>query len=372
MESFAAIYNDGVSARTLNVQVNLTPEGLSIFDESNQSLASWPAEAIRIVDPKSARGSLRLAKAEHDLARLTITDDNLRTIILDTFPHASRRHRVNKALTLRVLSWLAAAVAGIALLIWVILPFVAERVSTAVPLSWQTSVGEKVKQEIIQLVSLMESKPVEALTCKNEAGLTAVTKMTKLLTARAHPDILLRVRVIDSGLVNALALPGGRIILTRGIIDFVSGPNELAGVLAHEIGHAKMNHSLKRMIEVGGVTALFSFLVGDVAGGAIVIAVGQALISGQYSQAAEREADQYSVQLLGNAKIDSRPFARLFERLESKKLVPKSGTQRGVWSWVGSHPPSIERAKAIRRAAQPGGEILSQAEWQSLKSVCKK
>jgi len=309
--------------------------------------------------------------ADNDPARLTITDDTARKVILDAFPNASRRRWLSRALTIRVLCWSVGAMAGIALLIWIILPFLADRISAAIPLSWQSRVGEKVEKEIIQIISLVEGTSANALTCTNEAGLTALATMTKQLEAKANLDIPLRVRVIDSPLVNALALPGGHIVLTRGMIEFVSGPNELAGVLGHEIGHVVLNHSLKRMIEVGGITALFSLLVGDVAGGAIVIAVGNALISGQYSQADEREADQYSIQLLGSAEIDSRPFARLFERLEAEKTAQIPDNQQSVESWVSSHPTNSERANTIRRIAQPGSEILSQAEWQSLKSVCR-
>ena len=372
MESFAARYSDGISARTHDVRVRLTPDGLSVFGDVDQLLDSWPADAIRIVDPKSAGGLLRLAKAENDLARLTVRNDGMRSVILDRFPNAARGHTISMGSALRTLSWSTAAVGGIALLIWVILPFVAEKVAAAIPMSWQSGVGEKVEQQILGIVALMEGKPEGTLTCTNESGLEAVAKMKRRLAAWAHPDIPLRVRVIDSKMINALALPGGRIIMTRGIINFVSGPNELAGILGHEMGHVASNHSLERVLKVGGISALFSLLVGDVAGGAIVIAVGEALIAGQYSQAAEREADEHAVRLLHQGKFDSRPFAGFFDRLEAKQVVPKSGTQGSVWRWLASHPASGERTKTIRRAARPGSEILSQAEWQSLKKICKK
>lgn len=372
MESFAARYNDGRTARTDDVIVRLTPSGLSIFDQTGKLLESWPGEKIRFVDPKSAQGPLRVAKSENDLACVTIEGDNVRALFAAKFPGMTRLHGVTRQTVARIFGWSGAAIAGVVLLVWVILPFVAEKVAAAIPMSWQARVGEKVEQQILGLIAVMEGKPVGELTCKNPAGLAAVAKMTQRLAAAPHPDIPLRVRVVDSKMINALAMPGGRIILTRAIINFVSGPNELAGILGHEIGHVASNHSLERMIQVGGVTAMFSMLVGDVAGGAIIIAVGQALINGQYSQAAEREADEHAVRLLAKGKYDSRPFALFFDRLESKQLAPKSGNAGRIWRWVGSHPPSGERTKAIRGAAQDGSEILSQAEWRSFKAICKK
>ena len=372
MESFTARYNDGISARTHDVRVRLTLDGLSVFSDVDRLLDSWPADAIRIVDPKSGDGLLRLAKAENDLARLTVPDAGVRSVILDRFPNAARRHTISMGSALRILSWSAAAVGGIALLIWIILPFAAEKVAAAIPMSWQSGVGEKVERQILGIVAVMEGKPEGTLTCTNEPGLAALAKMKRRLAAWAHPDIPLRVRVIDSKMINALALPGDRIVMTRGIINFVLGPNELAGILGHEIGHVASNHSLERVIKVSGISALFSLLVGDVAGGAIVIAVGEALITGQYSQAAEREADEHAVRLLHQGKFDSRPFAGFFDRLEAEQLVPKSGTQGSVWRWVATHPASGERTETIRRAARPGSEILSQVEWQSLKKICNK
>ena len=354
------------------MRVRLTPDGLSIFSDVDQLLDSWPADAIRIVDLKSAGGLLRLTNAENDLARLIVPNDGMCSVILDRFPNAARRHAISMGRALRMLSYSTAAIGGVALLIWAILPFVAEKVAATIPMSWQSGVGEKVEQQILGFVALIEGKPEGTLTCTNEAGLAAVAKIKRRLAARSHPDISLHVRVIDSKMINALALPGGRIIMTRGIINFVSGPNELAGILGHEMGHVASNHSLERALKVGGVSALFSLLVGDVAGGAIVIAVGDALITGQFSQAAEREADEHAVRLLHQGNFDSRPFADFFERLEAKGLVPNPETEGRVWRWVDSHPASSERTKTIRRAARPGSEILSQAEWQSLKKICEK
>jgi predicted Zn-dependent protease len=171
--------------------------------------------------------------------------------------------------------------------------------------------------------------------------------------------------VINAPIVNAIALPGGQVLLFSGLIHFAAGPNEVAGVLAHEFGHIEFDHPMQLMVERGARAFLVGLLLGDVFGGSAVAGVADAALNARFSQAAERAADARAVQLLDGAGLDIGPFGIFFERM---------GNQRGqgdsAMSFLNSHPPSEERARLIAAAPRGGRPALDEREWAALNGIC--
>lgn len=371
MEQFGARYNDGVTARTRDVRVSITANGLDILGEDGALLDRWPGEDIHLIDPKSSRGPTRLSVGEGDLARLTTDNPDVRAEIIGRFPNVLHHRRVSMATVQRVVGWSAFAIAGLVFVIWVVLPFAAVQIAGMIPQSIQSKVGERVSRQLISVVALIEKKRSADMICNSVQGDRALAKLQDRLAQNAPQDIDFKIRVINARLVNAVALPGGHILLTRGILKFVGDANEMAGVLGHEMGHVALNHAVENMIKVGGVTALFSLMVGDVAGGAVIIAVAEAVVRGSFTQEAERAADDFGVRLMNRGGFDARPMAAFFNRLaamEKKKGLAK-GTGR-MREWMSSHPPTKDRAQYVLDLAEKGNDILSQAEWDALKKIC--
>lgn len=349
----------------------MTDTALDIYGEDGALLDRWPAEDIRLMDPKSSRGPVRFAVGEGDLARLTVDDRDVRADIIGRFPNVLHHRRISMATVGRIAGWSAFAVAGLAFVIWVVLPFAAVQVAGMIPQSVQSKVGERVSQQLISIVALMEKKRAADMICSSPAGDRALAKLRDRLAQNAPETIDFRIRVVDAKLVNAVALPGGHILLTRGILKFVGGGNELAGVLGHEMGHVVLNHAVENMIKVGGVTAILSLMVGDVAGGAVILAVSEAIIRGSFTQDAERAADDFGVRLMNKGNFDARPMAEFFHRLANmeKKMGMGKGTGR-MREWVSSHPPTKARAQYVLDLAEPGEDVLTKAEWNALKTIC--
>jgi Zn-dependent protease with chaperone function len=140
---------------------------------------------------------------------------------------------------------------------------------------------------------------------------------------------------------NALALPGGTVVLTDALVREFPDDDVIAGVLAHEIGHIVEEHGLTQLYRSLGVFVLVSLIAGDT--GPIledVLLEGGVLLSLSYSRAHEREADAYALRLADRAGYDPAGLLAFFESL------PDAETEAS--SWASTHPASGERAQAIR------------------------
>jgi beta-barrel assembly-enhancing protease len=160
-------------------------------------------------------------------------------------------------------------------------------------------------------------------------------------------DFDLDVIDVDSAVVNAMALPGGKLFIHRGLVRILEGPDELAAVMAHEIAHVTERHGMQRIAEQVGMFALLRAYFGD-AGAVIETFGGFAgdLASLGWSRDAEAEADREAVRMCAAAGIDplalERAFARMQEATRDSVDIPK---------WFSSHPPTDERRDAVRAAA---------------------
>jgi predicted Zn-dependent protease len=165
-------------------------------------------------------------------------------------------------------------------------------------------------------------------------------------------------------MVNAFALPGGSILVMRGLIEFAQSPDELAGVLAHEMGHVAARHSLQKLMEQLGIGFFFGILLGDIGTGTIAVA-GETLLLLSYSRGFESEADDLGLARLAAVGLDPRGLADLFVRLEEK-----SGEAPDWMRLLSTHP--LDAARVAKFAAAPAGDSsLSPEAWQALRDICK-
>lgn len=163
----------------------------------------------------------------------------------------------------------------------------------------------------------------------------------------------IRVNIYEIDPVNGLAAPDGRIFITRGFYNrFRSGEvtaEEMASVIAHEMGHVALGHSRRRMIDFSGQNALrtaLAMVLGRFIPGVGVWIAGMltTLLAARLSRSDEYEADAYAAALLTKAGIGVAPQISLFEKLES--LTQQNGGTAPAW--LLSHPKTDERIAALR------------------------
>jgi predicted Zn-dependent protease len=149
--------------------------------------------------------------------------------------------------------------------------------------------------------------------------------------------------VLEGDTVNAFALPGGHVFIYTGLLKQSQSPDEVAGVLAHELGHVVLRHHLRSALRSLGVGAVASALVGDSSGLAALLAAGSSeLLDLAFSRDQEAAADAFAVSLSEKAGFDPLAVGRLLDRMELPGAPP---------SLLRTHPSGPERMRALEKLA---------------------
>jgi len=355
------VFFDGKTAQARPVSINVLSNGLQIYGERAQSHGAWSFEGLR------AQPGLRSAEAQfmhedHPDARLVITDSAVLARIGTVAPGAlAGRGPRGGALRLVGMGVLIAALlAGI---VFVILPRSAGVVADAIPRKWENEWGKGIAQKFAG----------KNKVCAGKSGRAAFDALTaRLLGTEAvrNSGYKLTFTVIETKTQNAFATMGGQIVVFSKLIEEMKGPDELAGVLAHEIGHVTARHPLIGTIEAT-FTMMFASLFGggssDMGGG--MASLGGVLAVTSYSRAKETDADETAARILNEAGITLDGLADFFARLQRAH----KGTNSKALAVFSTHPALGERAAQLRklgRAAGPTAPALTPAQWQALKGIC--
>lgn len=200
--------------------------------------------------------------------------------------------------------------------------------------------------------------------CHTPAGDAALKKLVNSLDDNPGD---LRVEVAKIDMLNAIALPGGNVILFDGLIKQAKTPDEVAGVLAHEIGHVREKHVMQALLRQMGLAVVLGGIDGN--SGALVNNV----LAMSYSRNSEAEADAHSMKVLGNANISPVGTASFFDRLS--QLDGSAGVKQdaAITGYLSSHPLSASRKAAFEKSIVKGKNYkpaLTSAEWTELKTMC--
>jgi beta-barrel assembly-enhancing protease len=223
--------------------------------------------------------------------------------------------------------------------------------------------------------------------CETGPGRIALDRLTTRLTsAAADKSTPVRVLMIDWALVNAFATPGGQIIMTRGLVQKAASSDEVAGVLAHEIGHTIELHPEAGLVRAMGLSAAAQLVFAGTTSTAANI--GLLLTQLRYTRVAEREADTHAVRILKSAGISAKGFGDFFERLDPNLSNPgakakddekkdeekkKTSLSSRIFSSeiLSSHPLTAERLALVRaQPAYTATPALSDDDWRALREMC--
>lgn len=179
-----------------------------------------------------------------------------------------------------------------------------------------------------------------------------------------------RFRVVDSPDVNAFALPGGYVFVNFGLVQKAATPDEVAGVMAHEIQHALLRHGLRNVVSRAGLTLLVALVFGDLEGiGGIIAGGAGELAALSFSREQEEAADSAGLALLYKAGFDPEGLPAFFEKLsqeEEKRAVD-------LPSFLSTHPDTSRRVADLRATiAEKGrGDIVPlEVNWENATADC--
>ena len=175
------------------------------------------------------------------------------------------------------------------------------------------------------------------------------------------------ITIVDAPFPNAFALPDDSIIVTDDLIQLAGHPDELTGVLAHEIAHIERNHVMTNVIRQMGAGIFFDVVFGG-AGAGQAIAVASVNLAGlRYSRGDEEEADARGLDYLDAAGIDTGGLARMFDRF--RDVAETEGEE--IPTLLSSHPATPARAAAARARSRQGLQrSLSDRDWRIVRQAC--
>jgi len=200
---------------------------------------------------------------------------------------------------------------------------------------------------------------------KNDVLQAFITAKGSELGKISHrPKLEYHVKILDSPVVNAFAVPGGYIYLTRGILAQLNNEAELIGVMGHEMGHITARHSvsqqskqqLGQLLLIGGMSASEKF-----AEYAQQAMQGMQLLFLRFSRDDEREADRIGVQYMSKIGYDGHSMADFFQVLNKMSL---SENQGGVPTFMSTHPDPGDRYNSVNQLAKEWQDSLKLPEWK--------
>ncbi len=199
--------------------------------------------------------------------------------------------------------------------------------------------------------------------CHTKAGDAALKKLAGKLDGNMR-DLQVEVAKID--MLNAVALPGGKVIIFDGLLSEAKSADEVAGVLAHEMGHVRKRHVMQSLLRQMGLSVVLGgFSGGDTMNG---------ILSMSYSRGAETEADTHSIKQLAKANISPIPTASFFDRMAAMDgSASENENAKSLAGYMSSHPLSAARKKAFEKSVIKGSNYkpaLTPQEWTDLKTMC--
>ncbi|QPF83550.1 M48 family metallopeptidase [Bradyrhizobium genosp. L] len=354
------VYFDGASSRRRVVALTLS-DALEIRqngDQDGELLARWAYHDIRRAD--SPAGLLRLScTSAPALARLEIRDAGLAAdlgVRCDQLDDGLPNRRGVAA----IVGWSLGAAVSIVLVVLFGVPLAAERLTPLVPASFERRLGDVAEAQVKVIFN-------GGKRCDNAAGQAAFEKLVGTLRASGGFDNSVQSGVLATAVPNAFALPGGKIYLFDGLLAKAENPDEVAGVLAHELGHLRHRDSMRELIHNGGSSFLIGLLFGDITGSGALIFASRSLVTASYSRDAESNADSFAIKTMHKLGRPAKPMGELIFRVTGKEAG------KGI-SIASSHPLTEDRlarmSKADAGSTLSGPPLLSAAEWGALKGIC--
>ncbi len=211
------------------------------------------------------------------LSRLEFADKASAERVLAACPALDEGHHSKQ--TGKIVGWSLAAAASIVLVTLFGIPLLADRLAPMVQYAIEKRIGEAVDRQAKTILG--------GRVCENKAGQAALDKMVDKIRVAGGMNTPLEAHVLSTSIPNAFALPGGKVYLLDGLVQQAKSVDEVAGVLAHELGHAHHRDGLRKIIQTGGSSFLIGLLFGDVMGGGAVLFATRTMIDASYSREAE-------------------------------------------------------------------------------------
>jgi len=329
MEEQTVLYYNGLSARPAEVRVLFLNEEFHLYEETGERLIekfSLAGMAYNEVGNThyvylDAKGLQYFQfNADHPLAK------NLPKLVADANPHWGQKLMKQKISVLLLV--VVALSVGVYFLMLSLVPFLGMRM---IGVQQEIVMGDKLKEVMLKETNILGSGIDTAGSRKLQAFADALN------LSATYP---IRLTLVNSDIVNAYALPGGQIVVYRGILDKINTPEALAALLAHESSHVNERHSLRSLLRSAASGIIIAVIFSDATGVSGALVTNANTLNGlHYSRSLEEEADRKGMDLLMANNVNLSGMKQLMQELEKEGDIPTS------LSFLSSHPLTKKRIK---------------------------
>ena len=355
---FYGRYSDGKTAASSDAELKLSLTGVEIKLPNQTMQLVWPYDTLSAAEPlgEYAIDALLSSTATPGASLFATEGTFARRLAIKAPQLTAKAQRWTHAKP-----WIAATMAigaiGVAISVFDLSP--SHAIATLMPDTARAKLGDHA------IASMAGDRRV----CDDARGVAALDRLMDKLSKASGSKATFKVTVVDWSMLNAFAVPGERIITTRKLIAKADSADEVAGVLAHEIGHGLELHAETGLVRAIGLSAAIELMLGG--SGGTLANMGALLATLSYSREAEREADAHAIRILKEAAISPAGLGAFFQRMMKEDPVIEDGTARKAVDMFSTHPQTAERiAKINGQAAYPSKPSLTDDDWQALKGIC--
>lgn len=351
-------FHDGETATEHLVEVTASADGLEIAGAGVR--AFWRREDLRLID--RAGDSWRVGVATALDARLVLPKSSESEAALRALGVVQRDALRAGAL----IGGLVVAGVALAALVFVAIPLAAEPLARMTPRDVEARMGDNLSRQV----------NVFMRPCANAgAANAAIAPLVQRLEAAAAPGFDVEITFVRTKVPNAFAMPGGRVMVTSGLLKTLDDPEEFAAVLAHEIGHVRARDGMVALYRNAGLGILLELITGGSGVAQQIVLLGGQLAELRYTRGQEERADVSAIATLRASGYDPAALARAFESLKSYDGDVKPARPRmrdlDIPEWFMSHPDIDRRIARARAAAATSTSVALDADaWRTVRAAC--
>ncbi|WP_150050128.1 M48 family metallopeptidase [Methylomonas rhizoryzae] len=226
-----------------------------------------------------------------------------------------------------------------------------------IPYQWEQKIG----------AFALENYRLGKKTVDDPAVIDAVNTIVNRINNFDDADIEYQPAVVDADMINAFAFPGGYVVVTTGLIENADNPEQVAGVLAHELTHVIERHSMRKLLRHAGMGVLIGIVFGDVSALSQLIELSAQLDSLSFDRDQERSADEGAIKIMSAAGLSPKHLATFFEKL------PKADALTGsIPQLFQTHPLTDDRIERVAQATEPEQLFTFAMDWDEVKRRVKR
>lgn len=359
-----ARYFDGQHPEGRSVILNFGERSLTISDFDELPLAHWPLASLSRVGTATP-DRIEIAPDQRSAERVILEDsvmiEALHAVCPDLLETREtlappRRRRGGLWILALLVVLIGGGVAGLSVF--------SGNLLALVPPERDRIVGEALAAEVDRALAPGTGRSVRI--CAEPEGLAALRRMAARLASSEPAPQPVVVAVPDLEVPMALALPGGRVMLSHGLISAAGSPEEVAGVLAHQMGHIRHRDPMREVLEVIGLPGFVSVMLGDPASAPGLDEAARAMLAGHHAPEIELLADAEAHALLAGAGLPTLPLVQGMALVDTAAESAVSGP---VHADPGDR--AARAAEADRVGNAPFDPVLDDRGWLALQNICE-